>query len=154
MRCGLHNREEHPLTRIIVPLFLLSLAFPALVRAEDPKDAKGTFVPTEMTVAGEKAPADQLSAIKLTVGDGKYKVEINNEGAENGTYTVDTSKKPVRMVITATDGPNKGKKILAITEVSDDMMKVCYDVEGKEYPTKFESTKDNKYLLVVYKKQK
>jgi uncharacterized protein (TIGR03067 family) len=142
------------LRRTFFCVCLLALAAPALVRAEDPKDAKGTYVPTEMTVAGQMAPADQLSAIKLTVGDGKYKVEINNEGAESGTYTVDTSKKPVRMVITATDGPNKGKKILAITEVKDDMMKVCYDVEGKEYPTEFKSTKDNKYLLVVYKKMK
>ena len=140
--------------RAILCLCMLPLTLPALVQADDPKDAKGVYVPTEMTVGGQMAPADQLSAIKLTVGDGKYKVEINNEGAESGTYTVDTSKKPTRMVITATDGPNKGKKILAITEVTDDMMKVCYDIEGKEYPTEFKSTKDNKYLLVVYKKQK
>ena len=142
------------MTRITFVLFLILFAVTALVRAEDPKDAKGTYVPTEMTVAGQAAPADQLSAIKLTVGDGKYKVEINNEGAESGTYTVDTSKKPARMVITATDGPNKGKKILAISEVSGDTMKVCYDIEGKDYPTEFKSTNDNKYLLVVYKKQK
>jgi len=130
------------------------LMLPGLARADEPKDAKGVWVPTEMKVAGQEAPADQLSAIKLTVGDGKYKVEINKEGAEEGTYTVDSTKTPARMAITAGDGPNKGKKLLAIFELSGDTMKVCYDTDGKEYPKEFKSTTENKYLLIVYKKQK
>ncbi|HEV3143776.1 MAG TPA: TIGR03067 domain-containing protein [Gemmataceae bacterium] len=140
--------------RLTLCLFVLPLALPALARADEPKEAKGVWVPTEMTVAGQALPAEQLSALKLTIGDGKYKAEVNNEGTDSGTYTIDSTKKPGRLEITSTDGANKGKKMLAIWELSGDTMKVCYDLEGKDYPTEFKSTKENKYLLAVYKKQK
>jgi len=142
------------LRRFLFCLCLLPLAFPALVRADEPKSEKGVWTPTELTAGGQAVPADQLSAMKLTLGDGKYKVEVNDQTIDAGTYTVDTKKKPWQLVITGSDGPNKDKKILAISEVSGDTMKVCYDPAGKEYPKDFKSTKENKYLLILYKKQK
>ena len=50
--------------------------------------------------------------------------------------------------------PNKGKTILAIYELTGDTLKVCYDVSVAVRPVKFESTDENKLVLIVYKKKK
>jgi uncharacterized protein (TIGR03067 family) len=130
------------------------LVFAGSLRADEPKEAKGTWIPTAMTLGGMPLPEENVKGTKLTIGDGKYLVETPNEGKDSGTYKVDDAKKPVQLEITSTDGANKGKKFLAIMELKGDDMKICYDFTGKAYPTEFKSTKENGYLVIVYKRQK
>ena len=58
------------------------------------------------------------------------------------------------MTITGTDGPSKGKTLPAVYEVDGDSLKVCYTLDGKDPPTEFKSTAENKTLLVTYKRDK
>jgi uncharacterized protein (TIGR03067 family) len=58
------------------------------------------------------------------------------------------------MDITGTEGPNKGKTILAIYEITDDTLRICYDLSGKARPTEFKTTKGTKLFLVTYNREK
>lgn len=124
-----------------------------LLQADGLKDLNGTWVPSEGQLNGEKAPDEFIKAITLTITDGKYGVAVGDQ-KETGKFSIDVAKKPATMDIHAEVGPNKGKKILAIYELTGDTLKVCYKLGVEERPTGFVSTKDNMQFVVTYKRQK
>jgi uncharacterized protein (TIGR03067 family) len=58
------------------------------------------------------------------------------------------------MDIVGTKGPNKGKTILAVYEIKDDTLRVCYDLSGKARPKEFKTKADTQLFLVEYKREK
>jgi uncharacterized protein (TIGR03067 family) len=58
------------------------------------------------------------------------------------------------MDIQGTEGPNKGRKIPAIYEVSDGTLRICYDLSGKARPKEFKSEPNTQLFLVEYKREK
>jgi uncharacterized protein (TIGR03067 family) len=123
------------------------------LRADEKTDFKGTWIPSEGMAEGKKLPDNFLSSTKLMLQEGKYSVVVGEE-KEDGTYKVDESKKPATVDITPTTGMNKGKTIPAIIEVRGDTMRVCYNTMGQDRPKDFNSTAENKFVMMVYKKQK
>jgi uncharacterized protein (TIGR03067 family) len=120
--------------------------------ADDWKKLAGTWRVEAATLNGADATAT-LKAAVLTIEEGKYKLFLGNTDA--GTLAIDPGKKPKAMTITGTDGPNKGKTIPAIYEIDGDTLKICYTLGGgKDAPTEFQSTAENKALFVTYKRDK
>ena len=76
------------------------------------------------------------------------------EKVDNGTVKLNPSVKPKALDITGTEGPNKGKTILAIYERKGDTLRVCYDLSGKRRPVEFKTTAGTPLFLVEYKLQK
>ena len=137
---------------VCVTLFLaLSLSCPS--RGDDAESIDGTWLPTAAELGGEKFPDEVRKAMKLVVADGKYTVTVGKV-LDRGTITLDPSKKPMTLDIAGTEGPNKGKTILAIYEKTDDTLRICYDLSGKARPTKFETMKDTQLFLVTYAREK
>ena len=62
------------------------------------------------------------------------------------------SAKPKALDITGTEGPNKGKTILAIYERNGDTLRICYDLSGKSRPAEFKTTAGTQLFLVEYKR--
>ena len=58
------------------------------------------------------------------------------------------------MDIKGTEGPNKGKTFLAIYELKDDKLTICYDLSGEARPTEFKTKPDTKLFLVTYERKK
>jgi uncharacterized protein (TIGR03067 family) len=126
-------------------------AFATVGRADDAKDINDTWKPAEGTNAGKALAVD---AITLTITEGsKYAVKVA-ENTESGTFKFDAAKTPKTLDIMPSDGPQKGKTILAIYDLTADTLRVCYCLDGKTRPDKFESTEENKFLLIVYKRKK
>ncbi len=125
---------------------------PAAKSDTDPRD--GDWKPVAATLGGKKLPKLALDAITLTVSGRNYVVAVAGEKApDRGTHTLDESTNPKRITITSTSGPNRGKTFLCIYEMKDrESMTVCYDLSGKEFPTKFESTSETGHYLVEYKR--
>jgi len=120
---------------------------------EDRKMIEGAWLPVEAELAGQKFPDETLKMMKLTMTDGKYTVKVGDL-LDKGTYKLDPAAKPRAVDITGSEGPNKGKTLLAIYELKDDSLRVCYDLEGKKRPTEFKTEKDTKQFLVTYKREK
>ena len=72
-------------------------------------------------------------SVKLVLKGDTYTVTVGGE-TDKGTVKADKAAKPITLDITSSEGPNKGKTILAICEHKGDTMTVCYDLTGKERP--------------------
>lgn len=137
-----------------VPWMAVLLFAVTALQADEPKapDFKGTWVPTSGMVGGVPLEDNFLTSTKLILGDGKYTVVVG-EQKEDGSFKIDMTKKPAEVDITAESGPNKGKTIPALIEVTADTLKVVYNTMGLERPKDFTSTPENKMVLMVYKRE-
>jgi uncharacterized protein (TIGR03067 family) len=130
-----------------------SVAWGADTKAPTKGVLDGIWTLSSGTMAGEKMDEEMSKNIKLTLAGGKYTVNIG-EQKDEGTYKTDDSKTPHTLTIVSTEGPNKGKTILAIYELSKGSLKVCYDMSGKAFPKKFESEANTQSFLGTYERQK
>lgn len=128
----------------------------AVVAGDPPDDAKalqGTWVPTKAELGGQPMADDVLKTITLKLDDGKYEVHVGDR-PDKGTYTLDATTQPRGMSVTGTDGPNRDKTFPAIYELKEDMLRICYDLSGKQRPTEFKTTAGTKLYLVTYRREK
>lgn len=141
------------MTRSLFVALFLAMTVSCPSRGDDTKDdaqsIDGTWLPSAAELGGEKLPDEVRKSIKLVIDDGKYTVTAG-EVLDRGTVKLDPSTKPKAIDITGTEGPNKGKTILAIYEMSDGALRVCYDLGGKARPTEFKAEKGTQQFLVAY----
>ena len=114
---------------------------------------QGTWTFESVEAGGQKLPADQFKAMTVTFEGDKYSVKMGDLVIEAATLKLDPSKSPKTLDSKVTDGPNKGKVILGIYEISGDTLKVCFDEEGKKRPTEFKGVTGSN-TLVVHKRVK
>jgi uncharacterized protein (TIGR03067 family) len=145
------------MTTSLFLVFVVAVSLASISPSDDAKDAvksiQGTWLPQTGELGGKEFSQDILKTIKLVIKDETYTVTAGKE-PDRGTLKLDPSAKPKAMDIVGTDGPNKGKTILAIYEVTDDMLRICYDLEGKKRPAEFKTAKDTQQLFIVYKREK
>ncbi len=139
-------------TLAVVTLLTLAVAR-ADEKADESKPLDGDWVPAAAELAGKKFPDEVLKTMKLTMAGENYTVRVG-EGVDKGTVRTDAKATPRRLTITGTEGPNKGKTMLAIYERKGDALKICYDLDGKTFPAAFESRPGTKLFLVTYRRGK
>src|SRR6516164_11561940 len=136
--------------------FTLPLSFALAARSGDALkgDAiEGTWLPETAELAGKMFPDEVRKTIKLVVKGNKYTVTVG-EKVDKGTIKLNPAAKPKALDITGTEGPNKGKTILAIYERNVDTLRVCYDLSGKNRPKEFKTKEGTQLFLVTYKREK
>lgn len=101
-------------------LFFLVMLVPVLTASsrrcggkENIKMLEGTWLPVVAELGGQKFPDKVLRTMKLTMSDGGYTVIVGGQ-IDKGTIKLQPATKPKAIDITGTEGPNKGKTILAI----------------------------------------
>ncbi len=138
----------------LVALALVLLVSPG-VRADD-KDGsalQGTWLPSAAEIGGMAFPDEVRKTIALVIEEDRYTATVGKQ-VDRGTVKLNPSAKPKEKDVTGTDGPNKGKTILAICELGGDTLRVCYDLGGKGRPTEFKTTEGTRLLLVTCKRKK
>jgi uncharacterized protein (TIGR03067 family) len=157
-----HGCVMHLLTKRIPSILILSLVswgglvVPLTSVAAELPDAKiiqGTWTPMKAELGGQPMPDAVLKTIALKLNNGKYDVSVAGE-PDKGTYTIDSSTKPKSMIITGTDGPNKGRTFPAIYELEADSLRICYDLSGKQRPAEFKTLAGTRLYLVTYQRRK
>jgi len=122
-------------------------------KKDEQKKIDGTWLPATAELGGEPFPEEIRKTIKLVVADGTYSVTVGDK-PDKGVLKLDPSQKPMTLDISGTEGPNKGKSIPAIYELSDDTLRICYDLSGTTRPTEFKTAKGTQQFLVTYKRKK
>ncbi len=142
--------------RFSLTCIALLLGSPCVAFCDDaPKDetkVDGTWLATKAEMSGKKLPKKVTESLKLTLKKGEY--EVVAESPDRGTVTYNNSPDPKEMDIKGTEGPNKGKTYLAIYELKDDKLTICYDLSGEARPTEFKTKPDTKLFLVTYERKK
>ena len=112
---------------------------------------RGTWNPLSAELAGQPFPQQVLNTIQLILTEDRYTAVV--AGAKDvGNLTLHSNQRPKAMDILGTEGPNKGRTILAIFEITGDSLKICYDLEGKTRPGEFRTNPGTKQFLVLYKR--
>ncbi len=113
----------------------------------------GTWIPIEAELDSQPLPADNLKSTKLILSGINYSVYVGNI-LDRGIIKLDATKSPHTMVINGTEGPNKGKTILAIYDLHGETLTVCYDLDGQAYPKDFKTYPNSSLFLVTYNRQR
>ena len=137
---------------VLLTLVLLSSLAAGSGDAKDGDTIQGTWLPSTAELGGKMFPDEVRKTIKLVVKEDKYTVTVG-KAVDRGTVKLNPAAKPKELDITGTDGPNKGKTILAIYERDGDTLRICYDLSGKNRPTEFKTREGAPLFLVTYKRK-
>ncbi|MFO0908134.1 MAG: TIGR03067 domain-containing protein [Isosphaeraceae bacterium] len=140
-----------------IPVFGLVLAtsfFSAALGATPEGDSlDGVWVPVTAEIGGNPFPDEVRASIRLEIKGTDYIVTVGDK-PDRGTCKLNPTAKPRAIDITGTEGPNKGRTILAIYERTGDRLRVCYDLTGKSRPTEFKTAPGTQLFLVEYQLKK
>jgi uncharacterized protein (TIGR03067 family) len=115
------------------------------------KRFNGEWSLNEASIGGNPFPAEVMKSLTMKIKDGGYEV-IVNQVRDAGKLTVDVSKAPMAMDISGEEGPNKGKILPCIFKCEKEKLIICYQLNGDERPTEFESPKNSTILLATYER--
>lgn len=119
--------------------------------ADEHENIDGVWLPKAAELAGKKFPDEARKSIKLEVKEGKYTVNAG-DAVDRGTVKLNSGAKPKEIDITGSEGPSKGKTILAIYERDGDALRICYDLSGKTRPAEFKTKEGTQLFLVTYER--
>jgi uncharacterized protein (TIGR03067 family) len=114
---------------------------------------EGVWLPSKAVMGGQEMPEEVRKTIRLELEGDEYVLTLG-PATDKGTFKLDPAASPKALDITGTDGPNKGKTILAIYERDGDTLRICYDLTGKTRPTEFKSEQGKPDFLVEYQLEK
>lgn len=141
-------------------LSLVGLAMTSISLAEDaPKesDLQGVWIAAAAESGGKAIPKERLDNLKLrqVFAGGQYLGVLDTTITEEGTYKVDTTKKPWAIDITLPDKDGKTKTQLGIVEVKGAEVKLCVAPYGQtERPTAFASKAGSEHQFFTLKRDK
>jgi uncharacterized protein (TIGR03067 family) len=85
---------------------------------------------------------------KMEITDTGYKIWSGDMVSDSGTLTfLDGTNE---LDILGTNGPNKGKLFKCIYQMESENIIICYSLADR--PQNFEATKENKFVLITWKK--
>lgn len=111
----------------------------------------GTWIPVAAELDGQPLAAESLRNMKLFLVGNKYVARVGIV-TDQGEVKLGSGTKPGTMDITGTGGPNEGKTIRAIYELSGDRLTVCYALDGRARPQDFRTSTDSHQYLVTYQR--
>jgi uncharacterized protein (TIGR03067 family) len=114
---------------------------------------QGTWQAVSGETDGQPLPEDSVKQVRVIIkGD---EIHLKPNRSENRvTFTLDPTKKPKLLSMTAQDGPDKGKTVPVIYELEGDRLKLCFDTRtGQKEPTEFATKPGSGLLLFVLKRE-
>ncbi|CAN5402827.1 hypothetical protein BH10PLA2_BH10PLA2_14810 [soil metagenome] len=132
-------------------LFLL-VVVGLMMGADDKKEAdqlKGTWNVTALSVGGNSPPEIKGS---FTFDGKEIKIKLGEQDHQ-GTYKLESSKKPKEIDITPGDGPQAGKLMRGIYSIAKDELKLCLAHAEQDRPKSLDNPGDN-VIAVTLKKAK
>jgi uncharacterized protein (TIGR03067 family) len=139
---------------------ILILAAGLLIAADDPKDTaikkdleaiKGSWVATSYIKDTKPAPEADLKGMKLTIAGDQVTFTKGKDNRKT-TYKLDPTQKPKTVDIVMIDGPDKGKTLQGIYEITGDDLKICLAVLDKPRPKEFAAKPET--ILETWKREK
>ena len=117
--------------------------------AAAPQGLARAWVPVAASVSGKELLVAELR-VKFLVLDGHdYNIiDRSNQVVDRGEYLVNDSAKPWTIDIVGRDGPNAGRSMLALFELEDDRLTVCYNLDGTDRPANMQAHEDQDQLLL------
>ena len=97
-------------------------------------------------------PVGELRIARLLLKGNSYQILDNQQHVvDRGEFRLGQQPPLSTMDIVGIEGPNAGRTLLAIYELSNDLLSICYDMEGgAERPRSMQPQEDQLLLLITY----
>lgn len=145
----------HALRMLVLALALLA----SFARADGPKpeaaDAmQGTWTIDSFTLNGNQVDPDQLKNWRRVVDRNHVTWKSGDQTMIELDIQFDSSKAPHTLDSTIKSGASSGQTLLAIYELKDDKLTVCFANPGGSRPKEFSSKPDSGQSLYVARRVK
>ena len=112
---------------------------------------EGAWLPVAAYIAGEVLPVTELRIARLLIKDTGYHIlDHQQRVVDRGEVHLNIAASPSSMDIVGLEGPNAGRTLRAIYEISNDLLSICYDMEGADRPRSMQPEEDQVLLLITY----
>ena len=122
----------------------------------------GTWEMVRAELAGADAPDMLALRVELELTADTYIVRFAGQVADRGTYAlacpepverVESAERGARaLTLTGAVGPNKGRTIPCIFQLTGDRLRVCYGLDGTA-PTVFATAPGTEHYLATYRRK-
>jgi uncharacterized protein (TIGR03067 family) len=118
-----------------------------------PEGLEGAWAPVAASVSGQELLVAELRVKYLVLDGHDYNiVDRSNQVVDRGEYLVNDSAMPCTIDIVGRDGPNAGRSMLAIFELRDNRLTVCYNLDGNSRPANMQAHDDQLLLSITYQR--
>ncbi len=108
-------------------------------------------MPVTASVGASELDVADLRVRYLLLEAGTYRIiDRSNQVVDGGRYHLNEACSPPTIDIIGDRGPNAGRSMLAVFELSGDALTVCYDLEGEARPASLGPAKDQPLLRITY----
>jgi uncharacterized protein (TIGR03067 family) len=145
--------------RVAVIVLVAGLA--AAARADEPAsetakkamDAmQGTWAVLSLSSNGEDVPPETIATWQRIVKDTHVVWKDRGDTLLETDIKIDPSKLPMTLDSTIASGDAKGQTMLAIYELADDVLRVCFAPPGEPRPTAFGAASGSGLLMFTAKR--
>jgi uncharacterized protein (TIGR03067 family) len=141
---------------------VVALAVGLLIAADGGKDVaikegkrlEGTWTITSVVRNDNPLPEDRLKDARFVFQAGGFVQKLGDKTLQQGTFRLDPGKNPPTIDLTMSEGEEKGKSILGIYQLEDDVLRICGAGPGHERPTEFAAKDGSGHTLVTCKRAK
>jgi len=118
----------------------------------DNQRLEGAWLPVAAYIAGEVLPVAELRIARLLIKDAAYQILDNQQRVvDRGEVKLNTLATPCAMDIIGLEGPHAGRTLRAIYELSNQLLSICYDMEGgADRPRSMQPEEEQILLLITY----
>ena len=118
-----------------------------------PPGLEGTWAPIAASVSGKELLVAELRVKYLILDGHDYNiVDRSNQVVDRGEYLVNDSARPWTIDIVGRDGPNAGRSMLAIFELTGDRLTVCYNLDSGTRPGELPAESGQMMLSITYER--
>ena len=136
---------------------VVALAVGLLIAADGGKDTatkegsglEGTWAITSVVRNDNPLPEDRLKDAKFVFQGERFVQKQGDKTLAKGTFRLDPDKRPPTIDLTMSEGEEKGKSILGVYQLEDDVLTICGAGPGQERPTEFAAKDGSGHTLVT-----
>jgi len=122
--------------------------------AKDEGALQGTWQLTAGQAEGRALTTNQLAGGRLVINGERYTLTLADGETTTGVQTLDPTKSPKAIDVTATSGPDRGKTWLGIYDLKGDEFRIALAPNGRARPTSFATAPDSGHWMHVWKRAK
>lgn len=121
--------------------------------SKEKKALEGTWTITSVVRNDNPLPEGRLKDARFVFQGERFTQELGEKTLAKGTFRLDAGKTPQTIDLMVSEGEEKGKTILGIYQVEDDVLKICGSPDG-ERPTEFAAKDRSGHTLVTCQRVK
>ena len=110
-------------------------------------ELNGGWFPVQQEIGGQQLPPESFEGERLAIVEKSFLFIA--ESVDEGTVTYGNGK----MDIYVEDGANAGRHFKAIYKLENNILTICYDLEGGDYPEHFSTSGNPNLFLSVFVKE-